>query len=78
MLFSNVLENFISNMTGSVSLAIAILGVIAIAWYVINSKFKIISAVLTFLLICILSYMALNPHLIQSIGGKLYDLFIGM
>jgi len=72
MLFSNVIENLINSLTGSISLCIAVLGVVAIAWYVINSKFKFLSAVLTFLLIAILSYLAFNPNLIQEIGGKLF------
>jgi len=72
MLFANVIENLINSLTGSISLCIAILGVVAIAWYVINSKFKFLSAILTFLLIAILSFLAFNPHLIQEIGGKLF------
>jgi len=77
LIFTNVIEKLISSMTGAISLSIAVLGVVAIAWYVINAKFKVLSAVLTFLLIAILSYLAFNPHLIQEIGGKLFYLIYG-
>lgn len=74
MLFVNFIEKLINSMTGAISLCIAVLGVVAIAWYVINSKFKFLSAILTFLLIAILSYLAFHPALIQDIGGKLFYL----
>jgi type IV secretory pathway VirB2 component (pilin) len=77
MLFANVIEKLISSMTGAISLSIAVLGVVAIAWYVINAKFKVLSAVLTFLIIAVLSYLAFNPHLIQDIGGKIFYLIYG-
>ena len=77
IIFTNVIEKLISSMTGAISLSIAILGVVAIAWYVINAKFKILSAILTFLIIAVLSYLAFNPHLIQDIGGKIFFLIYG-
>jgi type IV secretory pathway VirB2 component (pilin) len=77
IIFTNVIEKLISSMTGAISLSIAVLGVVAIAWYVINAKFKVLSAVLTFLIIAVLSYLAFNPHLIQDIGGKIFYLIYG-
>jgi type IV secretory pathway VirB2 component (pilin) len=77
LIFTNVIEKLISSMTGAISLSIAVLGVVAIAWYVINAKFKVLSAVLTFLIIAVLSYLAFNPHLIQDIGGKIFYLIYG-
>ena len=74
MLFVNVIEKLINSMTGAISLCIAVLGVVAIAWYIINAKFKFLSAVLTFLVIAVLSYLAFHPSLIQQIGGKIFYL----
>lgn len=77
IIFTNVIEKLISSMTGAISLSIAVLGVVAIAWYVINAKFKVLSAVLTFLIIAVLSYLAFHPNLIQDIGGKIFYLIYG-
>ena len=77
LIFTNVIEKLISSMTGAISLSIAVLGVVAIAWYVINAKFKVLSAILTFLIIAVLSYLAFNPRLIQDIGGKIFFMIYG-
>ena len=77
MLFANVIEKLINSMTGAISLCIAVLGVVAIAWYVINAKFKFLSAILTFLVIAVLSYLAFHPALIQDVGGKIFYLIYG-
>lgn len=74
MLYANFVEKLIRSMTGAISLVIAVLGVVAIAWYVINAKFKFLSAILTFLVIAVLSYLAFHPNLIQDVGGKVFFL----
>lgn len=74
MLFTNVLENLIMNAKGFLSLAIAVLGVIAIAWYIIQARFKFISAALTFIFICFLSYIVFNPSLVRNIGEMIYNI----
>lgn len=66
------IESLVMGLTKSISLVIAVGGVIAIAFYVINAKFKFLSAILTFLVIAVLSYLAFNPNLIQDIGGKIF------
>lgn len=77
MLFTNVLENLIYNAKGFLSLAIIVLGVLAIAWYIINAKFKFVSAILTFVFICFLSYIVFNPGLARNIGEMIYKLLLG-
>jgi len=70
MLFANFVENLINSMAGAISLCIAVLGIIALAWFLINSKSKILSTIITFFLIAILSYLAKNPELVPEIGEK--------
>lgn len=74
LLYVNILEKIINNLKGTISLLISVIGVIAIAYYIINTKFKLFSSIMTFILIALLSYLVLNPSEVQEIGKILFKI----